>query len=40
MQSLWEYLRFRTRDSMLAGMQYALDQAEGTGNPEAHRESA
>jgi hypothetical protein len=40
MQSIWEYLRFRTRDSMLAGMQDALDQAEGDGNPESHQEAA
>jgi hypothetical protein len=40
MQSLWEYLRFRTRDSMLAGMQDALDQAEGNGNPDSHQEAA
>jgi hypothetical protein len=40
MQSIWEYLRFRTRDSMLAGMQDALDHAEGDSNPASHQEAA
>lgn len=40
MQSLWEYLRFRTRDAMLAGMQDALDHVEGDGNPASHWEAA
>jgi hypothetical protein len=40
MQSIWEYLRFRTRDAMLAGMQDALDQAEADGTPQSQREAA
>ena len=40
MESLWNYLRTRTRDSMLAGMKDALDQAEQGENIQDTRETA
>ena len=40
MQSIWNYLRTRTRDSMLAGMKDALDQAEQGENIQDTQETA
>lgn len=40
MQSVWNYIRFRTRDSMLAGVQDALDIVEAGENPKSEQEAA
>jgi hypothetical protein len=40
MQSFWDYLRLRSRDSVLAGMQEALDAVDGDGTNHKDQEAA
>jgi hypothetical protein len=40
MQSIWDYLRLRTRDSVLAGMQEAFEAVGGADGAEADHAAA